>query len=39
MLHGLVDKPLIFTMDDLRRFPSESHIYFLDAQYSDRKMS
>jgi sulfane dehydrogenase subunit SoxC len=21
MLHGLVDKPLIFTMDDIRRFP------------------
>ena len=30
MLHGLVDKPLIFTMDDLRRFPSESHIYFVE---------
>ena len=23
MLHGLVDRPLIFTMDDIRRFPSE----------------
>jgi sulfane dehydrogenase subunit SoxC len=30
MLHGLVDKSLIFTMDDIRRFPSESHIYFLE---------
>ena len=30
MLHGLVDRPLIFTMEDLRRFPSESHIYFLE---------
>src|SRR3979409_1427825 len=30
MLHGLVDKPLIFTMDDIRRFPSESRIYFLE---------
>jgi sulfane dehydrogenase subunit SoxC len=30
MLHGLVDKPLIFTIDDIRRFPSESHIYFLE---------
>src|SRR5450755_621215 len=30
MLHGLVDKPLIFTMDDIRRFHSESHIYFLE---------
>jgi sulfane dehydrogenase subunit SoxC len=30
MLHGLVDRPLIFTMDDIRRFPSESHIHFLE---------
>ena len=30
MLHGLVDKPLIFTMDDIRRFPSESHIHFIE---------
>ncbi|MFT4115097.1 sulfite dehydrogenase [Bradyrhizobium sp.] len=30
MLHGLVENPLIFTMDDLRRFPSESRIHFLE---------
>ncbi|WP_454621784.1 sulfite dehydrogenase [Bradyrhizobium cenepequi] len=30
MIHGLVDNPLILTMDDIRRFPSESHIYFLE---------
>jgi sulfane dehydrogenase subunit SoxC len=30
MLHGLVDKPLILTMEDIRRFPSESHIHFLE---------
>jgi len=30
MVHGLVDRPLIFTMDDIRRFPSESHVYFLE---------
>ena len=30
MLHGLVKRPLIFTMDDIARFPSESHIYFLE---------
>jgi sulfane dehydrogenase subunit SoxC len=30
MLHGMVDKPLIFTMDDIRRFPSESRIHFLE---------
>ena len=30
MLHGLVARPLIFTMEDIKRFPSESHIYFLE---------
>ena len=30
MLHGLVDKPLIFTMDDIRRLPSQSRIHFLE---------
>jgi sulfane dehydrogenase subunit SoxC len=30
MLHGLVKRPLIFTMEDIKRFPSESHIYFLE---------
>ena len=30
VLHGLVKRPLIFTMDDIVRFPSESHIYFLE---------
>ncbi len=30
MVHGLVERPLIFTMDDIARFPSESHVYFLE---------
>ena len=30
MVHGLVKSPLIFTMEDLRRFPSHSQIYFLE---------
>jgi sulfane dehydrogenase subunit SoxC len=30
MVHGLVDRPLIFTVEDLRRFPSESRIHFLE---------
>ncbi|GLR85353.1 sulfite dehydrogenase [Bradyrhizobium iriomotense] len=30
MLHGLVERPLIFTVDDLRRFPSQSRIHFLE---------
>ena len=30
MIHGLVKRPLIFTMDDLQRFPSESRIHFIE---------
>jgi sulfane dehydrogenase subunit SoxC len=30
VLHGLVNRPLIFTMEDIVRFPSESRIYFLE---------
>src|SRR5690349_6580212 len=30
MIHGLVDRPLLFTMDELRRLPSVSKIYFLE---------
>jgi sulfane dehydrogenase subunit SoxC len=30
IVHGLVDRPLIFTMGDLMRFPSVSRLYFLE---------
>lgn len=30
LVHGLVDRPLIFTMDELKRLPSISRIYFLE---------
>lgn len=30
MVHGLVDRPLVLTMDDLVRFPSVSQIHFLE---------
>lgn len=30
MIHGLVDTPLVFTMEDLLRFPRENRIYFLE---------
>jgi sulfane dehydrogenase subunit SoxC len=30
MLHGLVDRPLVFTMSDLHRLPSVSRIHFLE---------
>lgn len=30
VIHGLVREPKLFTMDDLLRLPSESHVYFLE---------
>ncbi|WP_340119515.1 sulfite dehydrogenase [Pelagibius sp. 7325] len=30
MIEGLVDKPLIFTMEDIKRFPRENRVYFLE---------
>ncbi|HWY76507.1 MAG TPA: sulfite dehydrogenase [Verrucomicrobiae bacterium] len=30
LIHGLVDKPLIFSMDDLKRFPSVTRAHFLE---------
>jgi sulfane dehydrogenase subunit SoxC len=29
-IHGLVDRPLVFTVDELRRLPSVSRIHFLE---------
>ncbi len=30
MINGLVDTPMVFTMDDLMRFPRENRTYFLE---------
>jgi sulfane dehydrogenase subunit SoxC len=30
LIHGLVERPLVFGMDELRRLPSVSRIYFLE---------
>ncbi len=30
MINGLVDRELVFTMEDLKRFPRENHVYFLE---------
>ena len=30
MINGLVDTPLVFTLEDLRRFPRENKVYFLE---------
>ena len=30
MLHGMVEKPLVFTMEDIRRMPRVNRVYFLE---------
>jgi sulfane dehydrogenase subunit SoxC len=30
MIHGMVDRPLLFTIDELKRFPSVSRIHYLE---------
>jgi len=30
MIHGMVDRPLIFTMDEIKRFPSVTRVHFLE---------
>jgi sulfane dehydrogenase subunit SoxC len=30
MINGLVEKPMVFTMEDLKRFPRENRVYFLE---------
>lgn len=30
LIHGLVDRPLLLTMDDMMRFPSVSRVHFLE---------
>ena len=30
MIHGLVDKPLVFSMEDIKRMPRQNRIFFLE---------
>ena len=32
MIHGMVDRPLVFTMDELRRLPYASRVHFIECQ-------
>jgi sulfane dehydrogenase subunit SoxC len=36
LLHGLVERPLAFTLDDLRRFPSVTRVHFLECSGNGR---
>jgi sulfane dehydrogenase subunit SoxC len=35
-IHGLVDRPLVFTVDELKRLPSRSRIHFLECSGNSR---
>ncbi len=35
MIHGLVEKPLVLTMDQLKRYPSHSRIHFIECPAND----
>lgn len=36
LVHGLVDRPIVFTLDDLKRFPSVSRIHFIECSGNGR---
>jgi sulfane dehydrogenase subunit SoxC len=36
-IHGLVDRPTVFTVEDLKRFPSVSRIHFLECSGNYRR--
>jgi len=36
LIHGLVDRPLIFSMDELQRLPSVSRIHFIECEGNSR---
>ena len=36
LVHGLVDRPMVFTLDDLKQFPSVSRVHFLECSGNGR---
>jgi sulfane dehydrogenase subunit SoxC len=38
LMHGMVDRPLEFTMDELKRLPSVSRVYFLECNANSRPL-
>jgi sulfane dehydrogenase subunit SoxC len=38
LIHGMVDRPLIYTMDELKRLPAVSRIYFLECNANSRPL-
>ena len=38
LMHGMVDRPLEFTLDELKRLPSVSRVYFLECNANSRPL-
>lgn len=38
LIHGRVDRPVIFTLEEIRRLPSESRVYFLECSGNSRSL-
>ena len=38
LMHGMVERPLEFTMDELKRLPSVSRVYFLECNANSRPL-
>jgi sulfane dehydrogenase subunit SoxC len=36
LIHGLVEQPLVYTLDDLKRFPSVTHVHFVECSGNGR---
>ena len=36
LIHGLVEQPLIYTLDDLKRFPAQSRVHFVECSGNGR---
>jgi sulfane dehydrogenase subunit SoxC len=37
LIHGLVDRPVVLTMEEIKRLPSASRIYFLECQGNSQR--
>lgn len=36
LVHGMVERPMVFTLDDLKRFPCVSRVYFIECSGNGR---
>jgi len=36
LIHGLVEQPLVYSLDDLKRFPASTHVHFVECSGNGR---